>query len=137
MPFQKNCRVIERGRLADNLFSLVFDCSDIAGTVKAGQFVHISCGDGLLLLRPISVCDLDGSLVRIVFEVKGPGTAWLSERKPGDELDILGRLGKGFVLTETDFFNRRRDWSPAITDGRKAGIGTRKGLRPARVCMRK
>lgn len=98
MPFQRNCRVIECNQIADSLFSLVFDCPDIAGSTNAGQFVHISCGDGLLLRRPISVCDLDGSLIKIVFQVKGSGTAWLSKRKQGDELDVLGPLGKGFFL---------------------------------------
>jgi dihydroorotate dehydrogenase electron transfer subunit len=98
MPFQRNCRVIEVNQIANGLFSLVFDCSDIAGSTKAGQFVHISCGDGLLLRRPISVCDLDGSLVRIIFQVKGSGTSWLSERKQGEVIDVLGPLGKGFAL---------------------------------------
>ena len=32
----------------------------------------------------------------MVFEVRGEGTAWLSRRKVGDELDVLGPLGHGF-----------------------------------------
>lgn len=98
MPFQKNCKVIELHQVADKQYSLVFDCPDIAETASAGQFVHIACGDGQLLRRPISICDLDGSLVRIIFEVKGSGTYWLSRRKQGDDLDVLGPLGNGFDL---------------------------------------
>ena len=94
------CKVVERQTLAPTLISLVFDCSEVAGAVRAGQFLHVACGDGLLLRRPISVCDVDGSLVKLVFEVKGQGTRWLSERKLGDTLDILGPLGNGFDLSE-------------------------------------
>lgn len=60
------------------------------------QFVHIACGEGHLLRRPISICTWQGSHLRIVFQVKGDGTKWLSERKVGDVLDVLGPLGHGF-----------------------------------------
>jgi len=35
-----------------------------------------------------------------VFEVKGDGTRWLSEREPGDMLDVLGPLGNGFSIPD-------------------------------------
>lgn len=96
MSFHKLCRIIEANQLASDLFSFVIDSHDIAETVQAGQFLHIACGDSLLLRRPISVCDVDGSLVKLVYMSKGSGTRWLSERKPGEQLDVLGPLGKGF-----------------------------------------
>ena len=50
-----------------------------------GQFVHIKCGEGLLLRRPISVSSyvacLPDDLLSIVFEVRGEGTQWLAERE--------------------------------------------------------
>lgn len=61
-----------------------------------GQFVHISTGDDRILRRPISVCGCDGDTLSLVFELKGEGTRWLSRRKPGDILDIMGPLGHGF-----------------------------------------
>jgi len=41
-------------------------------------------------------------MLRFVFEVKGAGTRWLSERKPGEKLDILGPLGNGFDIPGGD-----------------------------------
>ncbi|MDR1158839.1 MAG: dihydroorotate dehydrogenase electron transfer subunit [Oscillospiraceae bacterium] len=66
---------------------------------RAGQFAHIACGDALLLRRPISLCDCDeeAGVWRFVFEYKGPGTRYLAARKPGDTLDLLGPLGRGFT----------------------------------------
>ena len=67
-----------------------------------GQFVHIRCGEGLLLRRPISVCscmeDEPDDLLSIVFEVRGEGTRWLAGRELGDSLDVLGLAGNGFDL---------------------------------------
>ena len=36
----------------------------------------------------------------MVYEVKGEGTCWLSQRKTGDVLDILGPLGHGFPYVD-------------------------------------
>jgi len=82
--------------LAETGFSLVFDAPPIAERVLPGQFVHILCGEDKVLRRPISVCDIDGGLVKLVIELKGGGTEWLSTRKLGDTIDVLGPLGRGF-----------------------------------------
>lgn len=53
---------------------------------------------GFELRRPISLCGFDAELgvIRLVFEVRGKGTAWLADRQEGDTLDIIGPLGHGF-----------------------------------------
>jgi dihydroorotate dehydrogenase electron transfer subunit len=48
----------------------------------------------------LSICDAypcDG-LLRVVFEVRGEGTRWLSGRKAGETIRVLGPLGNGFDL---------------------------------------
>lgn len=90
-------RVVRSFMLADNIRSLTME---LPGEVSPGQFLHIGCGEGLLLRRPISVCDAGGGLARIVFEIKGEGTKRLAAAKEGDELDVLGPLGKGFAAPE-------------------------------------
>jgi len=92
------CEVIEKTELASGIYKLAIDSEEITASVKPGQFLHIRCGDGNLLRRPISVSDVNGSLLSLVFEVKGAGTAWLSARKNGDALDVLGPLGNGFEI---------------------------------------
>ena len=100
MPENNYYEIIENTRLTDNVFSLTVKCDEIAGKACAGQFLHIKCGDERLLRRPISICDAQDGSVRCVFEVKGEGTRWLSERCRGEWLDILGPLGSGYILPE-------------------------------------
>lgn len=96
MSIQEICRVEEQTRLGEGLYKMVLNAPEIVGLTQCGQFVHIACGEGHLLRRPISICLAEEGLLTVVYQVKGDGTRWLSERKAGDELDILGPLGHGF-----------------------------------------
>lgn len=91
---------------------------------RAGQFAHIACGDGLLLRRPLSLCDCDGNTLRFVFEIKGDGTRYLAARRTGDALDLLVPLGKGFTCEP--------DGPPSLLVG--GGIGVPPLLLAARRC---
>lgn len=64
-----------------------------------GQFVNIAI-PGFTLRRPISVCDIEGEILTLVYDVVGHGTEALSEMKPGIRLDILPALGNGFDISK-------------------------------------
>lgn len=98
MAVQSICQVVSNAPLGAHLFSMTLAAPEIAACAMAGQFLHLSCGEGNLLRRPISICAVEGERIRIVFEVKGDGTRWLSTRKAGDSVDVLGPLGRGFDL---------------------------------------
>jgi len=77
------------------------DAPAIAEAAKPGQFVMVRCGEGHdpLLRRPLSIHKTDDSGgVALLFEVVGRGTLWLSQRAPGDFVDLMGPLGNGFVV---------------------------------------
>ena len=78
MPIQKLCTVAEAVRLNEFACSLTLEAE---GMEPQGpdQFVHVKCGHSRLLRRPISICDWGKNRLRIVFEVRGEGTAWLCE----------------------------------------------------------
>ena len=92
------CMVFACVRLNKTCYDMRILSPKICASAVPGQFVHVRCGDKLLR-RPISICDADGDTFRIVFEVRGEGTRWLSERKMGDVLDVLGPLGRGFDVS--------------------------------------
>ena len=100
---ERKCRIVSKEKMGD-AFYMVLEVGDMVRTSfqKPGQFVHIKCGEGLLLRRPISVCtcmeDEPDDLLAIVFEIRGEGTAWLAQRKEGEYLDVLGLLGNGFDI---------------------------------------
>ena len=99
MPIQKQCEIREMKPLTADIFSMVLDAGEMASAAQPGQFVHIRCGEGHLLRRPISICDAWEDNLRIVFQVRGTGTDWLAKRTVGERLDVLGPLGNGFDLS--------------------------------------
>jgi dihydroorotate dehydrogenase electron transfer subunit len=62
-----------------------------------GRFVHIAV-PGFSLRRPVSLCGYQDGVARLVFAVKGRGTAALAAFRPGDGIDMLGALGNGFPV---------------------------------------
>lgn len=98
---QEQCRLLHKVEIAPGIYNVTLSAPQIARIAAAGQFVNILC-NGFELRRPISLCGFDGELgvIRLVFEVRGKGTAWLADRQEGDELDIIGPLGHGFPLLD-------------------------------------
>lgn len=70
---------------------------DLQG-IKAGQFVNIKI-DGLYLRRPISVCEISGDDLTIIYKIVGKGTEIMSKMKAGEVLDVLTCLGNGYDLS--------------------------------------
>lgn len=64
-----------------------------------GQFVNIQI-PGFTLRRPISVCDIDGAVISLVYDIVGKGTAKLATIGGGASLDILPALGNGFDISK-------------------------------------
>ena len=71
------------------------DCSLITAP---GQFVNIHL-DGFYLRRPISVCDLNGNTLTLIYKVVGKGTENMAQSKEGETLRLLTGLGNGYDLT--------------------------------------
>ena len=80
--------------LTDSVMELQLrgDCSAIT---CPGQFVNLRL-EGLYLRRPISVCNLDGELLTLVYKIVGKGTVQLSQMQPGQTLPVLTGLGNGY-----------------------------------------
>lgn len=93
-------------KINDKVYKLEFTSNFILKNSSPGQFVHILCSDNLdpLLRRPFSISDLDYETksVTIYYAVVGKGTKALSKSKPGENLSIMGPLGKGFKLNNLE-----------------------------------
>ncbi|HPU75911.1 MAG TPA: dihydroorotate dehydrogenase electron transfer subunit, partial [Bacillota bacterium] len=69
-----------------------------------------------LLRRPFSIYDIDsnaGGSVTILYGVRGAGTLLLTNARPGDCLDVMGPLGRGFTLPESQSQSQSQPHSPA------------------------
>lgn len=99
----EQCRVLSMREIAESTFDMTIYAEDMATKAQPGQFVHVAV-PGKTLRRPISICDSSAGqkTLRLVFQIRGEGTRWLAGIREGDTLDLLGPLGHGFTLGNTD-----------------------------------
>jgi len=96
----KNAPVLFNEQVAANLYHVGFECPDIARRVQPGQFLMIRVAREFdpLLRRPFAVHRLESACIEILYRVVGRGTSILAGLTPGDSINILGPLGRGFRL---------------------------------------
>jgi dihydroorotate dehydrogenase electron transfer subunit len=100
---RSQCEVLSNRR-AGAYHSLTLVAPEIAERAKPGQFVQIAVPESrnFLLRRPFSIHQASrrggwAGTLEIVFDVLGPGTAWLAEAGPHDVLDVIGPIGRSFT----------------------------------------
>lgn len=70
---------------------------DTSKITSPGGFVELEL-PGLYLRRPISVCDVEGDTLTLIYKVVGVGTDAMCKYGSGTKLDLLTGLGNGFSL---------------------------------------
>ena len=85
--------VKENIKIAKNTYKMIL-CGDTEG-IREGQFVNIKL-DGFYLRRPISVCDVEGDALTIIYKVVGKGTEIMAKMSGGEKLQTLIGLGNGY-----------------------------------------
>ncbi|WP_119865364.1 dihydroorotate dehydrogenase electron transfer subunit [Clostridium isatidis] len=94
---KKKYKVIKNIELNDKVMEMTL-LGETSG-IKPGQFVNIQL-EGLYLRRPISVCDIKGDKLIILYKVVGKGTEFMKNIQ-GGYLDILTELGNGYDLSKS------------------------------------
>jgi len=87
-------RISENAPVASGTYRLRLEACE-EGYEFSGEFVDIAL-DGFYLRRPLSVCDSFPGGIILLYKVVGAGTEALSGLGPGQVLDVLTGLGKGF-----------------------------------------
>lgn len=104
-----------------------------AAAAQPGSFVHVTCDDTLPMRRPLSIMRAEDDCIEILYKIVGDGLRWLSAKKPGDSISVLGPIGQPFrpsaerpntlligggvgippMVFLADYLRRDdRDWSP-------------------------
>lgn len=91
-------RVLSNEEIMPHTHVLTLAVGPVARSATPGRFLHIRCGEGTLLRRPMSIFRSEGDTVELMVRNIGRGSGWLTRRQPGDLLDCLGPLGRGFQL---------------------------------------
>jgi len=98
--------VLSNELVAHNTYQMWLDCPPGAKGATSGRFLMLHCADQLdpLLPRPMSFHRFRGEgkerQFAILFDVRGRGTAWLANRRPGDAITCFGPLGHGYDLAK-------------------------------------
>ena len=97
--------VLSHKKYGEAYHSLTIVAPDIGEKVRPGQFVNVRCGEHRdhILRRPFSVYRVHkrggwASTIEIVFDIRGPGTEYLSQLRAHSTVDLIGPLGRGFAL---------------------------------------
>lgn len=96
ISIERIARVVSNQEVASGIFLMSLNLEP-ALEATPGQFIMVSCGDGLLR-RPFSIYSSRDGKCAIVYRVIGKGTCWLSERLRGEEINFLGPMGNGFKI---------------------------------------
>jgi dihydroorotate dehydrogenase electron transfer subunit len=106
MISQFTSSVVSKEKLSEKIFKLTLSSSHIPQRAKPGNFVHVKVGPNFypLLRRAFSVHGVDKRKrsFDVLLKVVGKGTKILSEKSPGDMLDFLGPMGRGFSLPQKE-----------------------------------
>ncbi len=102
---QSLCTITSNVEIMPGIHLMWIEAPDIAVAAQPGQFITVRCGD-FTLRRPFSVHqsspltgeDSGEGEIALLFKVTGKGTLWLSQRRTGERIDILGPLGNGFTI---------------------------------------
>ncbi len=94
----KDTNIVSNSQISKNTFLLELNSPEIASIIQPGQFVNVKVSDSYfpLLRRPFSICDVEGESIFIMYKLVGEGTKIISEKKAGEQLNILGPLGNSF-----------------------------------------
>ena len=91
--------VISNREIARNTYECRLS-GDISDITAPGQFVNIKL-DGFYLRRPISVCNVDGDVLTLIYKVVGEGTEKMSRAESGEKWLTLTGLGNGYDLAKS------------------------------------
>ena len=119
---ESRCPVVAHEWVNDEYKHLVVKATPKALAAKPGQFFQLLCPSPdaieVWFRRPQSVYRVARSSGRLEFlyKVVGRGTRGLATLKPGDMLDMVGPLGRGFTIDPK--------WKNIVVLGRGVGLAT-------------
>ena len=91
--------LVKNEKIASNTYLSVLE-GDVSDITASGQFVNIKL-DGFYLRRPISVCNVEGDQLTIIYKAVGAGTEKMANTAVGAEWLVLTGLGNGYDLSKS------------------------------------
>ncbi len=98
--FPEPAEILRHDSFAGNQRLLRLAAPECAAHAQPGNFVHLQCHPSRPLRRPLSLMRVSPQegWIEILYQVVGEGTALLAQRKPGEQIHLLGPIGRPFRL---------------------------------------
>lgn len=97
-------KVIQQTALVGDCYRLLIEASELAQAARAGQFVHIlprqAESTAPMLRRAFSIMTAKDGCIEVLYRALGRGTTLMSRWQVGQQIDLLGPLGKPFAKPE-------------------------------------
>ena len=96
--FLEDARITDVSRYPGEQFVIRMHAPRCADTAIPGSFVHVQCDESIPMRRPLSIMRANSGhgWIEILFKTVGAGLQALSEKKSGDEVSVIGPIGRGF-----------------------------------------
>lgn len=97
--FLEQARVLSQLAYDAEQFVLRLAAPKCAAHALPGSFAHLTCDATIPMRRPLSIMRADPAAgwIEILYKVVGAGLQALAAHKAGDELSVLGPIGKPFT----------------------------------------
>jgi len=97
--FLEQARVIWQLAYDAEQFVLRLAAPKCAAHAEPGSFVHLTCDASIPMRRPLSIMRAHPreGWIELLYKVVGAGLHSLAARKAGEELSVLGPIGRPFV----------------------------------------
>lgn len=106
MPERNVLEILDHRQVAPGHWELVLPRTGALEKVAPGQFVMVLARDSNafdpLLRRPFSIYRVEEDRWSFLYRVVGRGTSLLASLRPGDAVDCLGPLGRGFAFDDLE-----------------------------------
>ncbi len=99
--FVEDALILSHTEHAGDQFIMRVSAPKCAAKAFPGQFAHLQCDPQRPMRRPISIMRVSAAdgWVDFLYKRLGEGTALLAKRKAGENINLLGPIGKGFSIT--------------------------------------
>jgi dihydroorotate dehydrogenase electron transfer subunit len=97
--FLETGRVLSQLKYDAEQFVLRLAAPKSAAHAEPGSFVHLTCDESIPMRRPLSIMRANAreGWIEVLYKVVGAGLHALGAKKAGDELSVLGPIGRGFT----------------------------------------
>ena len=98
--FLETARVLSQLAYDAEQFVLRLAAPRCAARAEPGTFAHVTCDQAIPMRRPLSImrADAKAGWIELLYKVVGQGLHALAAKKAGDQVSVLGPIGRPFTV---------------------------------------